>query len=60
MSKVCDKCGKHPVAGKTVTHAHNVNKRTYYPNLRTIKINEGGAIKKMKVCMRCLKTITKA
>ncbi|MBD3345771.1 MAG: 50S ribosomal protein L28 [Chitinivibrionales bacterium] len=60
MSKICDKCGKRPVAGRTVSHAHNVNKRTFFPNLRTVKVTENGSVKKVKVCMRCLKTMAKA
>jgi len=55
MSKVCDLCGKAPVAGKSVSHAHNVNNRWFKPNLRSMKID--GA--KKKVCMKCLKTLSK-
>jgi large subunit ribosomal protein L28 len=59
MSKTCEICGKHPQAGKTVSHAHNVGLRIVYPNLRTIKAKVGGAMKKVKVCMKCLKTMSK-
>lgn len=59
MSKTCEVCGKHPVAGKTISHAHNVNNRIFYPNLRTIKVLLNGASKKIKICMKCLKATAK-
>ncbi len=55
MSKVCDTCGKSPVSGNSISHAHNVNLRKFKPNLRTIKDN--GVTK--TICMKCLKTASK-
>ena len=59
MAKTCDICGKHPITGSTISHAHNVNKRIFYPNLRTIKIGARGAGKRIKICMKCLKAMAK-
>ena len=59
MSKVCDICGKGPVSGNSISHAHNVNKRVFKPNLRNMKIKENGQTKTVKVCMTCLKTMSK-
>lgn len=59
MSKTCEICGKHPQAGNTISHAHNVNKRIFYPNIRTIKAVVDGASKKVKICMKCLKAMGK-
>ncbi len=59
MSNTCEVCGKHPVSGNTVSHAHNVNKRIFFPNLRTIKTKVNGTPKKMKICMKCLKALSK-
>lgn len=56
MSKVCEVCGKGPRVGNTVSHAHNVTKRRFLPNLKEIRINENGTSKKIKICMKCLKT----
>jgi len=50
MSKVCDICGKGPVSGNSISHAHNVNKRVFKPNLRNIKIDG----QQKKICMKCL------
>ena len=55
MSKVCDICGKGPVSGNSVSHAHNVSKRLFRPNIRNIKIDG----KVVKTCMKCLKTMGK-
>jgi large subunit ribosomal protein L28 len=55
MSKTCDFCGKHPVTGRQVSHAHNVSARIFYPNLRTIKTDKPGRDKIKKICMKCLK-----
>ncbi len=60
MAKVCEVCGKHPMRGKTVTHAHNVNNRTFYPNLRTIRTMVNGTPRRMKICMRCLKAMSRS
>jgi large subunit ribosomal protein L28 len=59
MSKTCEICGKHPQSGNTVSHAHNVNKRIFYPNIRTIKAVVDGTSKKIKICMKCLKAMGK-
>jgi len=56
MSKVCEICGKRPVTGYNVSHAHNKTKRRWYPNLQTVRVNNKGQTKKMKVCTRCLRS----
>lgn len=59
MARTCEVCGKHPMSGRSISHAHNVNKRIFYPNLRTIKVGKNGARKRIKICMKCLKTMAK-
>ncbi len=59
MSKTCQICGKHPQSGRTVSHAHNVGHRIFFPNLRTIKKVVNGTPKRIKVCMKCLKAMAK-
>ncbi|MDR2578705.1 MAG: 50S ribosomal protein L28 [Chitinispirillales bacterium] len=60
MAKTCEVCGKHPRSGKTVSHAHNVNNRIFYPNLRTMKVIINGAARRIKICMKCLKASAKS
>lgn len=60
MAKTCEVCGKSPVSGSTISHAHNVNKRIFFPNLRTIKTKVNGTSRRIKICMKCLKAMAKA
>ncbi|MGM0442553.1 MAG: 50S ribosomal protein L28 [Fibrobacterota bacterium] len=57
MSKVCYNCGKTAVSGNSVSHAHNVNKRKFKPNLHTKKILVEGENKRVKICTKCLKSL---
>ncbi len=56
MSRVCQVCGKRPVSGNNVSHAHNKTKRRFMPNLQRIKVNEGGVNRRMRVCTRCIRS----
>lgn len=56
MSKVCEICGKHPVAGRNVSHSHRVTNRMFRPNIQRVTIVENGRARKMNVCTKCLKT----
>ncbi len=55
MSKVCEICGKKPMVGNNVSHAHNVNKRRFNPNLQSVRALYKGSVKKMVVCTSCIK-----
>ena len=56
MSKVCEICGKHPAAGRNVSHSHRVTNRTFRPNIQKVTINDNGHIRKANVCTKCLKS----
>ncbi|MGA1843315.1 MAG: 50S ribosomal protein L28 [bacterium] len=55
MSRRCDICGKGPGIGFSVSHAHNKTKRRWLPNIQSIKVLQGGSVRRMKVCTRCIK-----
>ncbi len=55
MSRVCDVCGKGPLTGNHRSHALNATKRKFYPNLRKIKAEIDGKIKRIKICSSCLR-----
>ncbi len=55
MSKVCEICGKHPVAGRSISHSHRVTNRKFRPNIQRVTIVQNGQKRKMNVCTRCLK-----
>ena len=56
MSKVCEICGKKPMVGHNISHAHNVTKRRFKPNLQNVRALSDGQVKKMKVCTSCIKS----
>jgi large subunit ribosomal protein L28 len=70
MSKMCEICGKKPLTGNNVSHAHNVTKRRFNPNLQKVRtlyrrFNPNlqkvrtlynGKVKKMVVCTSCIKS----
>jgi len=56
MSRMCEICGKKPLAGNNVSHAHNVTKRRFNPNLQKVRALYNGKVKKMVVCTNCIKS----
>ena len=38
MSKVCEFCGKHAVAGHSISHSHRVVNRTFKPNIQRVTV----------------------
>lgn len=56
MSKICKICGKKPMVGNNVSHAHNVNKRRFNPNLQSVRAVYQGQVKKIVVCANCIKS----
>jgi large subunit ribosomal protein L28 len=56
MAQVCELCGKGPQFGNNVSHAHNVTRRRWNPNLQTVKSKTAGGSKRVKVCTSCIKT----
>ncbi len=62
MAKKCHICGKTPVVGRQVSHAHNMSARRFEPNLQTVRAVVNGGNKRIRVCTRCLRSgrVTKA
>ena len=56
MARRCEICGKGPVVGRTVSHAHNVRPRRFEPNLQTVRAIIDGASRRIRVCTRCLRS----
>lgn len=69
MSKICEICGKKPVAGRTIKRRGlakkkggvgqkitGVNPRRFLPNLKIIRaIMNNGSTMRIQVCVKCLK-----
>ncbi len=56
MSKMCEICGKKPLTGNNVSHAHNLTKRRFNPNLQKVRSIYKGRVKKIVVCTSCIKS----
>ncbi|MCR5494336.1 MAG: 50S ribosomal protein L28 [Treponema sp.] len=57
MSRSCDICGKGVQYGNKVSKSFNHTKRTWRPNLMTVKTDLGnGEVRTLKVCARCFKS----
>jgi large subunit ribosomal protein L28 len=54
MAMVCDICGKRPMVGNNVSHAHNKTKRRFMPNLQSIRVQTDEGVKRMRVCTSCI------
>lgn len=57
MSKVCEVCGKHTVAGRSISHSHRTVNRKFIPNIQRVGVVVNGHKRKMNVCTRCLKSM---
>lgn len=55
MAQRCDICGKGPSVGHRISHAHNLTKRRWLPNLVAMRALVNGVPRRVKVCTRCLK-----
>ncbi|MFQ5708053.1 MAG: 50S ribosomal protein L28 [bacterium] len=56
MAKRCEICGKGPMVGNNVSHAHNTTRRRWLPNLKKVRANVNGRVKRILVCTRCIKS----
>lgn len=56
VARACDVCGKRPVYGNQVSHAHNVSPRVWYPNIQKVRVVVNKTRRRMKVCTRCLRS----
>ena len=68
MSNVCEICGKKKVQGARIIrrglakkkggigmHVVKVSPRTFEPNIQTVRVDDNGTTKKMKVCTACIR-----
>ena len=52
----CEICAKEVHFGNNVSHSNRKTSRTYKPNVQSVKVNDNGTVKSIKVCTRCLKS----
>jgi len=52
----CEICGKTIHSGMRVSHSHIRTKRTWKPNLQSVRAVVNGTPQKITVCSRCLRS----
>jgi large subunit ribosomal protein L28 len=55
----CEMCGKTPQFGNKVSHSMRHTRRQFRANIQATTILQAGRMRRMKVCARCLRTLTK-
>ena len=55
MALKCDICGKGPTYGNKISHANNVRRRRWNPNLRRVHALVGGVRKHLRACTACIR-----
>ncbi|MGA9363978.1 MAG: 50S ribosomal protein L28 [Bacteroidota bacterium] len=55
MARACEICGRGPVYGNNISHAHNRTRRRWDPNLQRVRANVNGTVRRMMVCTSCIK-----
>ena len=56
MARVCEVCGRGPQFGNKISHAHNVTKRRWNLNLKSVRAVVKGATKRVRVCTSCIRS----
>jgi large subunit ribosomal protein L28 len=54
MSFRCEICGKGPIVGHSKSHADNLTKRRWMPNLQTVRHWDGTQMRRIRVCTSCI------
>ena len=56
MARECEVCGKGKISGNKISHSNRHSRRSWLPNIRTVRAIVNGVPKRIKVCTRCLRT----
>ncbi len=69
MGRQCAVCGKKPVVGRQYskrgkakylggvgTKVTGISKRLFVPNLQSLQCQVGGTVKRMRVCVKCIRS----
>lgn len=55
----CANCGKGVMYGHNMSHAKNRTNRIFAPNLHPARVIIDGALKRVKLCVKCLRILKK-
>lgn len=59
MARICAVTGKRPKTGNQRTFSNKSSKRTFVPNLQTVRIRRNGRTVTLKVSASALRTMAK-
>ncbi len=52
----CEICEKSTLFGNKVSHSEIKTRRTFKPNIRRVRIDDNGTVRKANICASCLKS----
>jgi large subunit ribosomal protein L28 len=52
----CAICSKGAHFGANVSHSHRRSSRMWKSNVKSVRVNDNGSVKKMYVCTSCLRS----
>lgn len=55
----CELCGKGPQFGHNVSHSKRATNRQFKPNVKRVTVEVDGQLRRMVLCTRCLRTLSK-
>jgi large subunit ribosomal protein L28 len=55
----CAHCGKSPQFGNNRSHSLKATRRQFRANLQRATVVEGGLLKRLVLCTRCIRTLAK-
>lgn len=55
----CELCGKGPQFGHNVSHSKRATNRQFKPNVKRVTVAIDGQLRRMALCTRCLRTLSK-
>ena len=56
MGKYCEVCKKGTMSGNLVSHSNRKSKRSWAPNIQSVRVVIDGKPQKLNVCTRCLRS----
>ena len=56
MGKYCEVCKKGVMSGNLVSHSNRKTKRSWAPNIQSVRVVIDGKPQKLNVCTRCLRS----
>ncbi len=56
---MCEFCGKKPSSGHNVSHSKRRTGRWWKPNVVRKRLTINGQVRRVYICTRCLRTLSK-